>query len=424
MVRAGRHACCDELAARGAAAHDVTTIAFRPTTLTQETPSMDTLVGKPTAPFPLDSVDPAAVGFRVEQLERLTTLIEKHIAEGHYPGAQIALARNGRLAMLRSFGDAVTQPARRKAADDTLWLLYSNTKVILATTLWALAERGALRFADRVSDHVPEFKKNGKGEITLLQVMTHQGGFPSAVVPKAAWDDHGKLRQVVCDFSLEWTPGSKIHYHGLSAHWVAAVVIEAVTGKDFRDVVRDTVIVPLGLGEDLFMGVDPAQAARLSDMHAPAPQGGPPQLEPDSNTPEWRRAGIPGGGAYGTARGMAALYQMMLAGGVLNGHRLVSPRTLQYAIRNWTGDRIDEYMGMPMHRGIGPHLRGTTETIRGLGTYASPRAYGHGGVGSSYCWADPDSGVSFAYLTNNRVPDPWHSWRLDHVANLVHTAIL
>ena len=54
---------------------------------------------------------------------------------------------------------------------------------------------------------------------------------------------------------------------------------------------------------------------------------------------------------------------------------------------------------------------------------ASPNTYGHGGVGSSYCWADPDSGVSFAYLTNSRIPDPWHSRRLDLVANFVHSAI-
>jgi len=372
--------------------------------------------------FPLPTDTPAALGLRTDQLDRLVALIEKQIAEGHYPGCQIALARHGKLALVKSFGDAATQPDRRRAKDDTLWLLYSNTKVILASTMWALAERGAFRFVDRVSDHVPEFKRNGKGGITLLQLLTHQGGFPNAVVRKEAWDDHAKLRDVVCDFSLEWTPGSKIHYHGLSAHWVAAVVIEAVTGKDFRDVVRETVIEPLGLASDLFMGVGPAQAARVSDMHAPT--DGSPQNDPDTNTPEWRRAGIPGGGAYGTARGMAALYQMMLAGGELNGHRLVSPRTLQYAIRNWTGDRVDEFMGMPMHRGIGPHLRGTTETIRGMGSVASPRTFGHGGVGTSYCWADPDSGVSFAYITNNRIPDPWHSWRLDHVANLVHTAIL
>ena len=115
---------------------------------------------------------------------------------------------------------------------------------------------------------------------------------------------------------------------------------------------------------------------------------------------------------------------MMLAGGELNGTRIVSPRTLQYAIRNHTADRVDEFMGMPMHRGLGPHLRGVTANVRGLGAFAHPGAFGHGGVGTSYCWGDPESGVSFAYVTNNRIPDPWHSKRLDLVANFVHSAIL
>jgi CubicO group peptidase (beta-lactamase class C family) len=144
----------------------------------------------------------------------------------------------------------------------------------------------------------------------------------------------------------------------------------------------------------------------------------------ESNSETWRRSGAPGGGGYGTARGMVALYQMMLAGGTLGGVRVLSPRMLAYAIRNHTADRVDAFMGMPMHRGLGPHLRGTTSTIRGLGALASPNAYGHGGVGTSYCWADPDSGVSFAYITNNRIPDPWHTERLDTVANLVNAAIL
>ena len=80
-------------------------------------------------------------------------------------------------------------------------------------------------------------------------------------------------------------------------------------------------------------------------------------------------------------------------------------------------------MGMVMHRGLGPHLRGTTASIRGLGSDAPPNAFGHGGVGTSYCWADPNSGVSFAYLTNSRVPEPWHSQRLNEVSNAVYAAM-
>ena len=374
--------------------------------------------------FPLKNDDPAARGIRAEQLDRLYALIERHIAEGRYPGCQVALARHGRLLVDRSFGQAVVGAGARPAGPDTLWLLYSNTKVITATALWKLCEQGAFRFTDRVSDHVPEFAANGKRDVTVMQVITHQGGFPNAQISREAWLDHAELRKSVSNFSLEWTPGSRIHYHGLSAHWVLGVLIEALTGQDFRTWIRDEVIAPLGLAGDLFMGLSDAEEARVSTMYEPDPSGAGIRPLEDSNTTTWRRSGAPGGAGYGTARGMAALYQMMLAGGELNGVRLMSPRMLAYALRNHTGDRVDEFMGMPMHRGLGPHFRGTTTNVRGLGAIASPNAYGHGGVGTSYCWADPDSGVSFAYVTNNRIPDPWHSERLDTVSTLVHAAIL
>ena len=374
--------------------------------------------------FPLQKADPAANGIRTEQIERLFALIQRHITEGRYPGCQVALARHGRLLIERSFGQAEVGARAQAAADDTLWLLYSNTKVITATALWKLCEQGAFRFTDRVSDHVPEFARNGKRDITVLQVITHQGGFPNAQISKGGWLDHAELRASVADFSLEWTPGSRVHYHGLSAHWVLGVLIEALTGQDFRTWIRDQVLAPLGLAQDLFIGLTPAEDARVSTMYEPDPAGSGIRALAERNTETWRRSGAPGGGGYGTARGMAALYQMMLAGGTLNGVRLLSPRMLAYALRNHTGDRVDEFMGMPMHRGLGPHLRGTTPNVRGLGAIASPNAYGHGGVGTSYCWGDPDSGVSFAYITNNRIPDPWHSERLDTVSTLVHASIL
>jgi CubicO group peptidase (beta-lactamase class C family) len=198
--------------------------------------------------------------------------------------------------------------------------------------------------------------------------------------------------------------------------------MEAVTGRDFREVIRDGVLAPLGLDQDITVGLRPQDDARAADMHEPT-EGGVKVLADTAND-TWRRAGAPGGGGYGTARGMVALYQMMLAGGALGGARVLAPRTIAFALRNRTDDRVDEYMGMPMHRGLGPHLRGVTANVRGMGSLAAPETYGHGGVGSSYCWADPSSGVSFAYLTNCRIPDPWHSQRLDRVANFVHAAII
>jgi CubicO group peptidase (beta-lactamase class C family) len=376
---------------------------------------------KPRAGSMLPEADPAANGVDPERLERLYTLIESQIAEGRYPGAQVAMARNGKLLAARTFGRARLDPSPAPASAETVWRLNSQTKVITAATAWVLVERGALRFADRISDHVPEFAKNGKGEITLFEVLTHQGGFPSANVPEEAWADHELLRRSVCDFTLEWTPGSRVHYHGGSAHWVTAVLIEAVTGRDFREVIRSELLDPIGLS-DVFVGVPEGEQGRCADMHEA--KDGRMQLTPQGNSTAFRAAGIPGGGGYATATGMAALYQMLLAGGVLNGVRVLGPRVIQFATRNHTGDRVDGQMQMPMHRGLGPHVRGTTPTIRGLGTIATPTTYGHGGAGSSYSWADPESGVSFSYLTNAACEEPWHTARLDRISNLAHAAIV
>ena len=375
-------------------------------------------------PLALDA--DALRSWRTDQIERLIALIEAQIEEGRYPGCQIAIARHGRLLLERSFGHAqapgvVADPAHAK--NDSLWLLFSNTKVLTAVCLWVLFEQGAFRFTDRLSDHVPEFARHGKRDITILQVITHQGGFPNAEVPPAAWHDRAALREAVSNFTLEWTPGSRVSYHSLSAHWALAALIEALTQRDFRKVIKELVIKPLGLGRELFVGLPEGEDGRVTTMYEPDPSGTGLRDLRSSNSPTWRRGGAPGGGAYGTARAMVALYQMMLNGGQLNGVQLLSPRTLAYAIRNHTGDRIDGFMGMPMHRGLGPHLRGQTETIRGLGSIASPGTFGHGGVGSSYCWADPESGVSFAYLTNCKSPDPWHSDRLDTVSNFIHSAL-
>jgi len=154
-------------------------------------------------PFALETAEPSKLGLDHGALDRLGRIIEQHIADNRYPGAQIAVARHGKLALFRSFGDARTEPARVAADGETLWLLYSNTKVITAAALWVLVEDGALTFHDRIADHVPEFARHGKGDITLLQVLTHQGGFPGSAtpVPQVAWTDHGLLRKLVCDFT-------------------------------------------------------------------------------------------------------------------------------------------------------------------------------------------------------------------------------
>ncbi len=373
----------------------------------------------------LERVSPASQGIDEACLERLYGRIEAHIAAGWYPGATVAVARRGMLVAARTFGVARVATAVSPAVppnEETMWLLYSQTKPVTSSAIWYLVERGQLRFHDTVADYLPAFAQHGKEKVTLHHLLSHQAGFPNATVPSEAWEDHALLQDSVCNFTLEWEPGARVVYHGASAHWTQAVLMEAVTGQDYRQFIRDHILQPLGL-HGLWVGVPDALHDRVVGAYQRTESGEHVPL-PDRNTPAFWRAGVPGGGGYATATDLVTFYQMLLGLGALNGTRILSPRTVQYVTRNHTGDRVDERMGLPMHRGLGVHVRGLTPTIRGLGSTASPRTFGHGGAGTSYSWADPETGVSFTYLTNSQLAEPYHSRRLDEIATLAHAAVV
>ena len=164
--------------------------------------------------------------------------------------------------------------------------------MLTTAAVWSLVEEGALSFSDRVADHLPEFAAHGKGEITLFEVTTHQGGFPSADVSRESWADHARMRAEVCDFRPEWPAGTRLHYHARAAHLTLAMVIEAVTGRDYREVIRERVIAPLGIGDELYVGVPDEAQHRCADTL------GPDSEPPRDNSAEMRAAGLPSGGGF------------------------------------------------------------------------------------------------------------------------------
>ena len=373
-----------------------------------------------TASSLIPSASPESLGLDPAKLERACEIVASHIAGGYHPGAQLAVARHGKLALYRSFGDATVDPSR-PADERTLFPLFSNTKVITAAAVWTLVEEGKLRFSDRVAEHVPGFEAHGKKDVTLAHLLTHQAGFPAAEMAPECFMDRELLRRAVCEFKLEWPPGSRSIYHRTAAHWVVGVLIEAITGADYRDEIRKRVIEPLGLTREMFLGLPEAEDDRAAAMYAPK-QADKFPLDPMVSL-RFRRAGIPGAGGYATARAMAVFYQMMAQGGVWNGARIVSPRMIDYVTRDFTGDLVDDYTGYAMHRGLGPFSLGQSGHP-GLGAIGHPRTFGHSGVGTSYCWADPISGLSFAFLSNCRRDNGWHNKRMDTLSSLAHASIL
>lgn len=356
-------------------------------------------------PADLTVEDPASLGVDTAKLEELRTRVRREVDEGLLPACQWALARHGRLVAFEAVGAATT---------GTRFPIFSATKAFVAAVMWQLVGEGAIRVEDRVADHVPEFAANGKADITVEQVMLHVCGFPYAPMGPPAWDTSEGRRETFARWRLDWEPGSAFEYHPTSAHWVLAELIETVTGADYRDELHRRVTGPLGLPRILGIALDdqddiadlvvvgePAPAEELQAVLGVGelPTGGVTEdLLLQLNLPEARVAGIPGGGGVTTAAVVALFYQALLHDPV----GLWDPDVLADAtghVRNRLPDRLS---GVPANRALGVVVAGDDgrANLRGFGHTVSPRAFGHNGAGGQLAWADPDSGLSFCYVTN------------------------
>ena len=358
--------------------------------------------------------EPETIGLDPQKLAELTRRVRQDVDEGLLPSAQIAVAREGRVGLFETFGEA---------DNNTMYCVFSSTKAVMSAAAWLLVAEGELDLEERVAAIVPEFATNGKEIVTVEQLFLHSAGFPSAPFRPLEWDDREARLARFSRWRLNWAPGSRFEYHPTSSMWVIAEIVERRSGKDFREFIRERVIEPLGL-TDLHVGLPPEENHRVaecvhvgdgltSDDYARLGIPEPPVTEVTEdailsfNRPEFRAVGVPGGGGVATAAGLALFYQGLLHGGSLGGPEVWSAETLAMALEVRSGDLVDPLYGKRVNRALGVVVAGDHErNFRGFGHRNSPLAFGHGGAGGQIAWADPASGVSIGYCTNGHDRNP------------------
>jgi len=181
---------------------------------------------------------PESVGIDPEKLEALFERAEKEVQEGLLPSSQIAIARNGRVAGMRTVGSVTCEGTEALATDDTYYCIFSCTKAITSAAAWLLIQEGKLSVDERVADIVPEFATNGKEGIRVEQLMTHTAGFPHAPFRPEAFYDRERRLEFFSDWRLNWEPGTRFEYHPSSSMYVVAEIIERRSGELYKDFVR------------------------------------------------------------------------------------------------------------------------------------------------------------------------------------------
>jgi CubicO group peptidase (beta-lactamase class C family) len=377
---------------------------------------------------------PAELGIDQEKLEAVFARAKRDVDDGTLPNAQVAVARQGKLAGFRTYGSALQGGAEAPATNETLFTIFSATKAIVAAGIWLLIERGKLSIDEKVVDIIPEFGTNGKDVITVEQVLLHSGGFPGAPFDPRQWDDRESRLQRFASWRLNWEPGSKFEYHPVSGHWVLAEIIERRSGEDFRQFIRDEITVPAGLDE-VYLGLPDSEVGRVAEVHYVGEPVEPPwgwnNVDPRMllalNDPVAQKVGVPGGGAISTAAQIALFYQMLVNGGrAPNGAQVLKPETIEYATQNRAPSHFtDPQLGYPVKRGLSVVIAGDDgySHFRGLGKTVSPRAFGHNGAGGQIAWGDPETGLSLCYLTSGFVDYLTEGRRITAISSLAGSCL-
>ena len=334
-------------------------------------------------------------------VEALTARARRDVDSGLLPATQFALAVEGEVVVSEALGDCTT---------DTRFHTYSAVKPTVALTAMQLAAEGRFEVAAPVADVLESFGANGKEAITVSQVLVHAGGFPYAVLGRTETVDRADRLAAYARWSTDWAPGTRFEYHAVSAHWVVADIIAEVTGRPYVDVIAERAMAPAGcsrwLGIDVddqadvaaVVGVGSAPTAdELADLGLDELPGGvTEEALTIFNRPSARAAGVPGAGGIARATDVVLWYQAVLhnSDGFLHPEVRRDAVTVRQNHPDWTGTPANRSHAFVLagDDGKGP--------MRGHAHGASPGAFGHSGAGGQIAWADPATGISFAYLTN------------------------
>jgi CubicO group peptidase (beta-lactamase class C family) len=336
-------------------------------------------------------VDKAAV-------DALVARSRRDVDDGLLPSCQLAVALDGELVVDETIG----------APPGTRYVTFSVTKAFSAATAWLLIGDGVLADTTRVAEVVPEFAAFGKDRVTVEHLLTHTAGFARAPMrPEEGADPQQRLARLAT-WKLDWEPGTRTEYHATSAYWALVAVIEARSGTDHRRLFAERVAGPLGLpgltmGAALGQQSDVATLQVVGDAGAGESLGDRVRETGESylmrfNEPEVLAAGVPGAGAVARAADVALFYQALLN----NPGGLWSAEVLADATSHVRNTMVDPLFTCPANRTLGLVVAGDDgmAAVRGFGRHTSAQAFGAVGVGGQIGWADPQTGLSFGYLTN------------------------
>lgn len=331
----------------------------------------------------------------------------------------------------------------------TTTTLFSSTKGVVAACAAILHSQGLLDVEALVGRYWPEFAVNGKASTKVRHLLDHSSGVLG--LPHAdrlldfsgkGWDNYDAIARNLATSAPLWEPGTRHAYHAVSFGWLVGEIVRRITGHTVGTFAAEELCGPLGL--DLTIGTEGAALERAADVIAPEPPASDPDrwleaqkrraiASPGSPASLMyvslgarsvldaaadflgRRAGrtpeIPGINGVGSARDLAAIYNMLVSGGAVGDRQMVSEKSIAlFRSQSYRGPTA-EVMPLALLDGAALPVSWSRWALGFELNLAPPLgyctfgpgtdAYGHAGLGGQQGWADPGAGVAIGFVRSH-----------------------
>ena len=334
-------------------------------------------------------------------------LFESIHSSGREVGSSFSVYKDGK-ALVDIWGGYTDKEQTNPWNKDSLATVWSTTKGVAAITCALAVEKGLLDYEEKVSHYWPEFGCNGKEDITVGMLLSHQAGIcGSATNNVKDYYSQSTMAEELAAMKPIWEPGTASGYHSMTYGWLTSELIIRVTGKTLGTFYADEIG---SLNEiDFFIGLPESEEKRVVEM-VPFPKEENQSTEPTEindakratargpnliklqNTRDWRAAEIPSANGQGCASGLAKLYSLVVSNNP--SIKILDEKT----IKKMTEERItnrDLVLDVVTRWGAGFIMN-----MHGVIYGPVKNSFGHSGWGGSCAFGDPENNLGISYVMN------------------------
>jgi CubicO group peptidase (beta-lactamase class C family) len=367
-------------------------------------------------------------GFSQARLDNIGRYVEADIAKGVIPGAVLTIVRHGQVVFQHTWGER-DPTTKAPMTADSIFRIYSMSKPITSVAAIMLVEEGRLALEEPLSKYIPQFAGVKVGvetggevgkptldlvaprrPITIEDLLRHTSGitygfFGEGLAKKAYVDahvllgdfDNAEFAERIARMPLAYQPGTTWDYSHSTD--ILGRVIEIVSGQSLYRFEKERILDPLGMTDTSFYVADAAKHPRVAE---PFPKDRTIGVDAEFNDPRVARKWESGGGGMvSTAADYTRFLMMLAGGGVLDGKRYLSPKTIAVMTANHIGPAAGivpgpYYIPGPGYGfGLGFAVRTEPGVALQLGSVGE---YMWNGAGGTSFWVDPREDLFVVFM--------------------------